>query len=736
MKDHERRLGLELSLICLFASCGGGSGSNGGTDGQACPDLSGTWNVTSIDDDTKCGGRISTNVWLAVVTQNGCAFTMTNDSEIVTGTLSGNRITASSTSTGQDGVATGKISGTVSGDGTSIAGSDSWTYQASAKSCDGTSQLAAYREHLLLVDVSVQSDVPMPDIVTLTASQNGATLKQSTVPWLASNAGSLNVALGLPSDITGTVVVNGVASRSGLPVGQGSVTATGIVTGKDNGPFSLVLQPVAGGGDDGGTGGEAPDTGKATSTDARAATDAGLALADASSADSTPDADAAPTTTLCVGTAEELTAALATAESALGPVVIDLVAGTYTGNFIYYASTPRALTLVGGFAPGCAADAGAGADGGASAGADAGSGATILDGAANGAVLSLQSPKAHDFTLRNLTLRNGSNLQHEGGGLRVVTSGSLTVEDSVITANVAATGGGIYASGVASLTVTGTTVSNNLFLGYSDNGGGICALDVKRVTVKGSTITGNLRQSGNVYSLGSGGGLYVGSSFGSSSDLPPVRAEECVITGNQAGQGAGVTVGGDVFFGKPNTIDIVNCVIANNVADGLGGTVGSTGGGLYLYGSVVSLTNNTITGNIGSTSAGGARITLPASTDSATLVNNIIWGNQTSATDGSVSDLYIDNGDTDRARVTFLGNDFPQASTAYYATIPVSIGAGNMNGVAPAFVSAAAGDYSLASGSPCVDKGVDAASGGATVDLIGVARPLGLGTDIGAYESH
>jgi hypothetical protein len=110
-------------------------------------------------------------------------------------------------------------------------------------------------EYFLLVNVSLQSGVATPDSVQLTATQNGATLRQTTVSWSPAPTGIDQVGLGLPSDTTGTVVVNGVALLQGQQVGQGSVTATKIVAGQNNGPFVLLIAPVPVSGNDGGTGG-------------------------------------------------------------------------------------------------------------------------------------------------------------------------------------------------------------------------------------------------------------------------------------------------------------------------------------------------------------------------------------------------------------------------------------------------------------------------------------------------
>ena len=130
---------LSLLTLCLFPSCGGGSSGGAGT----CLDLSGSWSVTSIDDNTQCGDPVSTNTWMAVTMQNGCSYTMTSESETVTGTISGRTVTGTSIS--RDGMTKGNVTATISQDGTSITGTDVWTRASLTKNCTGTSQVAAYR---------------------------------------------------------------------------------------------------------------------------------------------------------------------------------------------------------------------------------------------------------------------------------------------------------------------------------------------------------------------------------------------------------------------------------------------------------------------------------------------------------------------------------------------------------------------------------------------------------------
>ena len=168
-------------------------------------------------------------------------------------------------------------------------------------------------KYFLLVDVSLDTDVPPPDSVQLTATQYGTLLKQSTVAW--PSTGKLEVGLALPSDATGPVDVVGVASVNGTPVGQGTAHQESITKGQNNGPILLHLEPIAatpdaGVGDSatGGTGGSSTDasaTGGAGGSDVDASTTGGTGGSstdasatggsdmDASTTGDAPSADAA-----------------------------------------------------------------------------------------------------------------------------------------------------------------------------------------------------------------------------------------------------------------------------------------------------------------------------------------------------------------------------------------------------------------------------------------------------------
>jgi len=132
-----------LISTSLVSACGGGGSS--GNSSSSCPNMAGTWQVVSIDDNTKCGGSVTTNTRSAVVTQSGCSFTMTSDVEVVTGTGSGNQISATSIASDSYGIATGTFTGTASADGNTVTGTDSWIYKTGTVTCDGMSQMTATR---------------------------------------------------------------------------------------------------------------------------------------------------------------------------------------------------------------------------------------------------------------------------------------------------------------------------------------------------------------------------------------------------------------------------------------------------------------------------------------------------------------------------------------------------------------------------------------------------------------
>ncbi|HOO15497.1 MAG TPA: right-handed parallel beta-helix repeat-containing protein [Phycisphaerae bacterium] len=154
----------------------------------------------------------------------------------------------------------------------------------------------------------------------------------------------------------------------------------------------------------------------------------------------------------------------------------------------------------------------------------------------------------------------------------------------------------------------------------------------------------------------------------------------CWIVSSTTGRsGAGVYA----RFAEPR---LVNCVLVDNSA-------AASGGGLYAGSDARPvLTNCTIVGNSAGEYGGG----LAFSYSRGTLVNSIIWansGDQIYRTSSTVSVTYCD-----------VQGGFS--------------GVGNKN-ADPCFVDAAAGDYRLAAGSPCIDAGKNSAVPADVLDLDG-----------------
>ncbi len=236
------------------------------------------------------------------------------------------------------------------------------------------------------------------------------------------------------------------------------------------------------------------------------------------------------------------------------------------------------------------------------------------------------------------------------------------------------------------------------------DGGGVYCWDYGTM-VSNCVLTGN--------SAGLGGGAYAGTlyhctlsgnSAGAGGGAEGANLNNCLITGNSAGLD-----GGGAWFGTLN-----NCVLKGNSA-------GREGGGTWG----ANLNNCTVTGNSAGERGGGAVGAEPGiffEPHVVTLNNCIVYSN-----DAPVGANYLD-----------APPSVPLAIN-YSCTTPLPTnGIGNITNE-PAFVNAAAGDYRLRAGSPCIDTGTNL-SAIIQYDLAGRPRPMdgnkdGISTfDMGAYE--
>jgi hypothetical protein len=434
-------------------------------------------------------------------------------------------------------------------------------------------------------------------------------------------------------------------------------------------------------------------------------------------------ADAPP---FCVSTATELHEALVSAGDSDQPDTIQIVQGTYDGTFVYYSTKAHALTIEGGYTSDCADRQ-----------VDAAN--TALSAKNSGSALSLTSPAAADFQVDGLTMQDG--LATAGGGLYVSTAGNATIARNVITENWAGDGGGLFVTGAALVTVTDNTITDNVFTDYHGNGGGIHLTDITEAVIARNIVSGNNNNNnGGIgdYSLGDGGGIFVGSSFGSSTAIDAVTITGNLVSDNEAGVGGGIAVtfavADDEYGAVINRAVIANNIVHDNLADGLAGYEGSSGGGVRVEGvAELSLFENTIVNNTAGQQGGGLRLVMYRNTQKADVHNNIIWNN--SAPDqGADIDIENDgNGDTVRSEVSLLCNDFGREETSgFHASISIDFELLNLFKVDPKLEDAAAGLFDLSTGSLCIDACEK--NGVPDEDFDGVARPVGTRYDVGALE--
>ena len=259
-----------------------------------------------------------------------------------------------------------------------------------------------------------------------------------------------------------------------------------------------------------------------------------------------------------------------------------------------------------------------------------GANATVQAGTttANGIDRVFQVLSGNEVAMEALTIRHGRTSSF-GAGIR--TAGDLTLEDVTVTLNTSTgnVGGGIAVE-AGSLTLINSTVSSNT---AATVGGGLALLGGS-LTMVGGAISSNTANTDR------GGGLWVGTNGGAS-------LLNCTISGNTAD-----TNGGGIY--NENNLDLFGCTIHSNQAGTPGGGVG---GGIYNLdsltikhstirdndaddsaginndGGVMNIKNSTISGNQ-AISAGGLR---NQNSGVANLVNTTVSSNSATAGAGGIA---------------------------------------------------------------------------------------------------
>ena len=320
------------------------------------------------------------------------------------------------------------------------------------------------------------------------------------------------------------------------------------------------------------------------------------------------------------------------------------------------------------------------------------------------------------FTLTNgntMTSSTGSDWLFDrcGGGAFFNSGGSLS--NCIVTGSSAAEGGGgvyLHENGV----MNNCTIQGNSSWGGSQglSGGGVCIQD-------NGTLNHCLISDNTAIKSTAGGGVGGGVMMQYGGDL-----NNCIISNNSASRngGGGVEL---VAGGQLN-----NSTICHNTTSG-------GGGGVQLEFNGGAVNNCLVYANSAGDSGGGAQLKRGG------VMNNCTLGGNTStlsSEDGGGAYLF-EGGTLNNCIVS--GNTQDGAwnigvsgagTTVRYTCSPGLSGSGNITNN-PAFVNAAANNYRLLAGSPCIDAGTNEAWMTSAVDLDGNPRLVGTIVDMGAYES-
>jgi hypothetical protein len=322
---------------------------------------------------------------------------------------------------------------------------------------------------------------------------------------------------------------------------------------------------------------------------------------------------------------------------------------------------------------------------------------TIIDraGSPQGIIISGGAPPT--VVISNLTVRNSINIG-SGGGV-VIVNGTVSLRDCVIQNNTAWSGGGIENWG--DLTIERCTISGNVATG-NFGGGGIYNLGTL-VLIDTSVVDNHADTAG-----ANGGGIL------NDNDDPGeyVHIIRTTLSGNSAdNNGSALKDQGD----RP--VWLANVTVTDNTITSGDGSI------MITAGKTTDIWNSTIAGN----HAGGPGVEGGVMTASTLILANTILA------DNDNSNCYV----TGAGFITTTGSNIDSGSTCGFTAGP------NMPNTDPLLGPLADnGGYSetmaLLPGSPAIDAGYGLVCSMFPVngvDQRGIARPIGLGCDIGAYEA-
>ncbi|HEY3393411.1 MAG TPA: choice-of-anchor Q domain-containing protein [Lacipirellulaceae bacterium] len=277
-----------------------------------------------------------------------------------------------------------------------------------------------------------------------------------------------------------------------------------------------------------------------------------------------------------------------------------------------------------------------------------------------------------ELTLRDVAITNNSAFSNAGGGGISVRDRRLTVISSRITGN-SAMGRNDYGGGIlginASISIVGSQISENM----ARYGGGVAVLLSHMLSIENSTVENNesIHDGGGIFSRGpvtinasvirnnrgeNGGGLYVqpGGSTSSNSEI-----SNSSIIGNQATRD-----GGGAYL---VTVNLLNTTFSSNVA-------GAAGGGLYALnlptmGTHAFIKDSRFIENRAGTSGGAIRTAA-----NLRIIQSTISGNTADAHGGGIAVYHFSNNDNVLTEnTTITGNGANQNGGGVFIQAPNDI---------------------------------------------------------------
>lgn len=341
---------------------------------------------------------------------------------------------------------------------------------------------------------------------------------------------------------------------------------------------------------------------------------------------------------------------------------------------------------------------------------------TIIDGNHAGPVVTFASGETTNSILSGFTITNGlGNPTGDSGGGIYCNNSSPTIQDNIITANVAGVGGGIEVFG-GSPQILQNDITANIQDPNSDGGwgGGISLENGSSATIIGNKISGHVWNGTPNCNCGMGGGIAL-----NSAGTPLIENNEIFSNTTVYGPGGAV-------WSIDTSPTIIQNLIYNNTAQ--------FGGGVYIFlpstNSQATFVNNTFAGNIGNSGVGipgdGSAVYAVGYDENLQFFNNIFASSAGResffcAPAAALPSL------TDNDAFNPSGNPFGGDCAALAGT------SGNVSSN-PQFLQPASNNYRLKTKSPLINAGDNNAPDLPAKDLAGKPRIANGTVDLGAYE--